>query len=110
MSGVIKGETEKPKVITAKISVEVVDNDDRFGKMSAKRRAFIRRREKRIARNYAILSALATVGTTFISNIYVALILFTIGIFVTLIFLAFYDAKKDHPSDSWITPWWYGGL
>ena len=48
MSGVIKGETEKPKVITAKISVEVVDNDDRFGKMSAKRRAFIRRREKRI--------------------------------------------------------------
>lgn len=51
-SGVIKGETEKPKVITAKISVEVIDNDDRLGKMSAKRRAFIRRREKRIARNF----------------------------------------------------------
>lgn len=105
----VKNDAEKPKVISAEISIEVIGDDVRPGKISAKRRDFLKKREKRIARNLAIFFALATIGTTFISNIYVALILFTPCLFLTLFAWGSYMSIDD-PSESWITPWWYGGL
>ena len=90
------------------LTIDTVDEEAK-PKMSAKRKAFIKRRDKRLCRNAFFLFALISIGTTFIDNIAVACVLFTISITIAIVFWGEWRIRCM-PDDYGHTPWWYFGL
>lgn len=94
--------------VKVNLSIDSTDEGTRL-KMSAKRKAFIKRRDKRLCCNAFFFFALISIGTTFIGNIAVACVLFTISITITIIFWGEWRIRCM-PDDYGHTPWWYFGL
>lgn len=97
--------------VNLEITIETADCEDveTKPKMSAKRRAFIKQRDKRLSRNCFFLFAFVSICTTFIDNIAVACVLFTISITITIVFWGEWRIRCM-PDDYGHTPWWYFGL
>ncbi len=102
---------DKTPEVTLEISIDTVDseNEETRPKMSAERKAFIKRRNKRLCRNAFFLFALLSICATFIDNVVVACILFTISVTVTIVFWGEWRILCM-PDDYGHTPWWYFGL
>lgn len=94
--------------VKVEFTIDTTDEETR-PKMSAKRKAFIKRRDKRLCRNAFFLFALISIGTTFIGNVAVACVLFTISITITIIFWGEWRIRCMS-DDYGHTPWWYFGL
>ncbi len=101
-----QGKSKLP-TIDMKIEVEVVD--DSKPKMSEKRKAFIREKNKRIYRRFIVFFVLAAIGSAFISNVIVSCASCVVCVFLALCFWGAY--KDQFPQEHYgYTPWWYYGL
>ncbi len=100
----------KLPTIEMKIEVEVVDDDtDGKPRMSEKRKAFIREKNKKIHRWIAIFFTVATVASTFISNLVISIVCFVVCFFLALCFWGAYQELCPQERHGY-TPWWYGAL